>query len=146
MAYLGTYELGQEVRLALQTTNGNDTPSFPLAVPTLQVWSSSANVTPSSTANTGNASMHVVDRYQRTGVFAREIYLDSRFAVGFYRVYYFYLVGTFYGVQVDYFEIIAGGNPAGAVVGMHHFSPPHAKFVVQHLDGGTIATGRNPYV
>ncbi len=139
MSYRGRFQLGTEVTLAVLTVNGSNLPSFPDAAPVVEVWSSTGLVL-------AGRAMPVVDRYGTTGLFQLSTFLDARFSAGRYTAVYRYEVGSYEGLVEEVFEIVAGGDPAGAVIAMHYYDRPHAKFVVMQLDGGSLLARRNPRV
>ena len=49
-------------------------------------------------------------------------------------------------MEMDYFEIIPGGNEEGQVLGMAFYHRPEADHVVYQTESGKIFKGRNPTV
>jgi hypothetical protein len=141
--YRGRYQLGTHVPLAVLTVNGSNVPSAPASCPRLEVRTAAGAVV------FGDKPVPVQDRYGAevdATVFAYSLFLDGRFAAGLYTATYRYTLGSYEGVVVDEFEVVAGGDGDGAVIAMHYFDRPHAKFVVMQLDGGSLVKGRNPRV
>lgn len=139
MAYRGRYQLGQAVELTLACRDASDTPAVPTNVPRLKVW------TPAG-ALLRFQDLPPLERYTQTGLFHARLILDSTFTAGLYRVTYYWSVGSFRGLDEDGFEVMPGGDADGAVVALHWFSRPQAKFLVQSLDSGKLVQGRNPTV
>ena len=138
MSYRGRYQLGQSIPLLLQCVNASGVPTVPDAAPTLEVWSSSAKVQ--------SLLIPVIDRYQVTGLFTYTLFLDQSYAAGGYRAVFSWRSGTFRGLTVDHIEVLAGGDGRGAVIAMHYYLRPHARFLVQELNSGLLIKGRNPVV
>jgi hypothetical protein len=136
MAFIGRFQLGGTVPLFLITTDANKTPQVPTFPPTVKIWK------PSGLLQV--AFVPTIETYTQTGVFLGRVFLGAQFAVGLYRVSYYYQIGLFQGVQVDNFEIMAGGNADGNVMSMYYYACAQANFVVQGLDSGKIVQGRNP--
>lgn len=140
--YRGRYQLGTEIPLQVLTVNGSNLPSAPTTCPRIEVRSSTGAVV-------SDKAIPVMDRYGAevdATLFAFSLFLDGSFAAGLYTVYYRYLLGTYEGLAVDTFEVVAGGDGDGAVIALHYFDRPHAKYVVMQLDSGRLVKGRNPRV
>ena len=138
--YRGRVQLGQEITLGVQVHDANDTPAEPTTAangPWIEVWSTSAKVLTGKT-------IPIQDRYGATGYFQYNLFLDARFTAGQYKCLYRFVTGTYYGLDEDTFEIVAGGNVSGALLGMAFYSRPHADFLVWQTDGGVVQKGRNP--
>ena len=136
--YLGRTQLGKYITLGVLCVDANGTPVQPDAPPVMKVWN------PAGTAIV-NEKLPIVERYVQTGWFRKRLFLDSVFAVGQHRVTYTYSVNSsYYGLQEDGFDILDGGDPDGAVIGLHHLDKPHAGFVVKMLDSGALQASRNP--
>lgn len=139
MPYLGRYRLGDTVLLPLVTADANGTPTLPVRAPTVEVFSSSAQV--------ANLPMPINDRYGVTAFFLLPVRLTSSYAAGPYRATYNWnLAGGYQGFQEDTFEVLAGGHADGVVQSMFWAEFPHAKFLMHHLESGTVVFGRNPRV
>ena len=137
--YRGRYMLGDHLPLGVLTVDGSQTPVAPTAAPTLDIYSSSAKVI-------ANKSLPCIDRYGVTGVFGMRLFLDARYATGLYCVVYRWTTGSYKGLEIDDFEIIAGGDPDGVPIATHLYHRPDSDFIVQQLDSGRIIKGRNPTI
>ena len=136
--WLGRYQLGQTVPLRLQCRNAASVAFLPSQPPLAKVFGASGLVR--------SKAMPILDRYVITGLFQLPLYLDGQFAPGLYESVYHFTDGSYYGIEVDNFEVVGGGNAAGAIVSMHWYERPHAAFVVAELETGNIFAGRNPRV
>lgn len=147
MAYLGTFHLGETIVLRFVTTNASEVPTVPNisvdGAPLVQVHGTSGLI---DFGAVQRWLPYADDRFQVTALFAYKLKLDSKFAAGHYRVLYFWQLGSYQGIEVDYFTIVPGGNASGAVVGLYALNIPTGRNLVMHLDGGFIVKGRNPYV
>ena len=135
----GRYTLGQEIVFGCWTHDANDTPTLPTLPPVLEIWSSAGT-------KVQTKSMPIMDRYQNTGWFQLPVKLNTDFATGLYRAVMIYVVGSYYGLDEDTFEVIAGGDTDGAALAMAWYQRPHAAYVVQQMDSGKLNFGRNPYL
>jgi hypothetical protein len=136
MKYIGAHQLGDRLGLALQTGTG-PTPVLPDAAPTATVVNAAGVVV---------ATYSVPPSRQEDAYFARAIHLNRQYVVGRYAVRYAYQVGGQNRTELDVFDIVAGGDPGGAVIAGYPFHRPHAEYHVLDLDSGELIRGRNPYV
>lgn len=136
---LGRLQLGTTLELHLLTRNADHTPSVPDDCPQVLVKNAAGTILV-------NKEMPVRDRYTSTGLFHFPLFLGNEFATGYYEILYFWRVGGYYGFQQDTFEIVAGGHADGEITNAHFYQRPHAGFLVQSLETGRVAVGRNPTV
>lgn len=140
MAYRGRYQLGQHLPIMVLARGSDETPGVPTDTPRATIYSPAGAVVMFF-------DLPVVDRYSQTGLFGMPLRLGADFATtGLYRAEYHYLIGSYYGIEEDGFEIVAGGNADGSVISMYYYDRPHAKFIVQELDSGKLRQGRNPTI
>ena len=135
----GRYQLGEDAVLSLLTVNASGTPTWPDAAPIVQVWDETG-------VQVYSGSVPVTDRYGVTGLFQAKVFLGGPFAVGRYRADFTYLLSGDAFTSSQTFEVVAGGDAAGAVQSLTWFHQPHGEFVVQQLSGGSVQRGRNPRV
>jgi len=140
MAYLGRYRQGDTVRLQVRCTDASQTPVLPADPPQATVYS------PGNTKLLA-ASLPIRDRHSLTGLFSYPLYLGGDYATaGHYQVRYVWKTGSHHGIEVDQFEVIAGGHADGAVTSLYSYRRPQADFLVHGLESGKIIAGRNPRV
>ena len=130
------YQLGDVVPLACLTKNGSGTPALPDDSPVARIYSDNAPV--------ATLSLPIADRYQRPGFFELPLLLDARFAVGRCSVVYQWAIGGVKGGDIDYFEVVAGGDQDGAGLALYYFERPTSSFVLLQTDAGRIVRRRNP--
>lgn len=135
---MGRKSLGHEAAFTVSTVNGIGLVAWPSDPPTLDVWAG-------TTLIFHGLKMPKVDQ-SVTGLFRLNLFLDGQFAIGRYEVVMRWKVGTYYGVQLDRFEVIAGGHVDGTIISMFYHEMPHANFIVQQTDGGHLRRGKNPKV
>lgn len=87
-----------------------------------------------------------LDRYQVTGLFSYPLRLDASFPAGSYSATYFFVAGSFNGLEEDTFEVVAGGNSDGAIVTHHYWARPEATYLVQQTESESILLKRNPSI
>lgn len=137
--YRGTYQLGQSVPLTLLCVNGSDVAVNPENPPVI-------SVSKAGTYAVRYKPIGAISQGRQTGLFAFNLFLDGNYSAGYWNVRYFYKAGSVIQVVFDNFRVIAGGHADGAVTSLHHWERPEANFIVQVLDEGKIAKGKNPYL
>jgi len=127
------------VPIGVQCTDGSGNPAAPDAAPTYRVYG-----TGSAALATG--SVPPKDPANDSGFFEGFLRLGQLFSAGVYSVVYGWTTGSggHTGGDLDTFEVLPGGDPAGAVIGMYFFPRPQANFIVQQLDSGAVRVGKNP--
>lgn len=135
MSYIGRYQLGESIALLLNTRSGADTPSAPDDAPRADIFDAS---------NTKVLSLDMPIDDDTMYVFRLKIPLNSSFSEGLYRIVYRYKANASVKLQVDYFQIVAGGSSEGAPIAMFPWARPEANYVVLQTDGGKVYQGRNP--
>jgi hypothetical protein len=133
--YLGRFQQGQPVRLAVSPVSGGN-PATPDSAPVATV-----------TGPVGFASFSA--KLAMDGgptAFALAIPLVAEFLLGTYSVSYSYSVGGNAGTASDTFDVIAGGDPGGRIISMTAYDRPEARYVVTQLSSGRIVQGRNPTI
>ncbi len=138
MEFLGRYQQGQTVTLFCQGKDANGVATLPDRPPQAKVFNGTTVVE----AN----EMPILDRYINTGFFQHHLFLGAAYSAGQYRVVYYYRVGSYYGVEEDGFEIVAGGHQDGSILNMYFFRRPQADYIVYETEDGIINKGRNPTV
>lgn len=88
--------------------------------------------------------MPVIEPEQVTGLFSLPVFLGSAFATGYYLVLLKWAISATEFAESRGFRIIAGGDNEGAVVAMHWFTRPQAKFLVHEMESGFVRKGQNP--
>jgi hypothetical protein len=137
--YLGRYQLGDTVNVLLLCRDANRTPGMPDDVPEMKVWDQSGNLLLA-------ASMPIMDQYIKPGLFYYQLLLDGKYSPGNWSLTFYWAMnsGAYSGIESSQFEIVPGGDPDGAVIGMFFYYRPHANFVMQQLERGKVIQKRNP--
>lgn len=130
---LGRFQQGQQVTLGIATVDGSGNPVAPNAAPTVTI-----------TPPTGSPFTLKLAMNGGSTAFSLPVFLGLSFGLGTYSVAYSYQAGAFAGSGSDTFEVIAGGDPGGAVISLCSFDRPEARYVVAHTTAGLILQGRNP--
>lgn len=134
--YLGRWQLGERLPLSVRCRSSADTPAEPASAPLAMIYSDSGFVT--------SQLMPITDRYGVTGVFAFELLLDGRFAVGRHTVIYHYTISSVPLMAQQDFEVVAAGNFDGAGLSMFYYRRPGAGYLLTHQDSGRLIRKRNP--
>jgi len=135
----GRFQLGDHYPLLVQCMNANHTPAAPTSAPLVDIYDTADNKV--VTARTIPPKDENV-----TGLFGQDLMLDSNFSAGFWCARYEYVVSAVTYVKLDMFEIVAGGDDAGAYTALHYYDKPHAKFLMGAREDGTLEANRNPYL
>ena len=135
----GRYQLGDEAVIGVQCRNGSDAPVAPDAAPTVRIYDASGN-------KVAQFDIPPKDEARSLGLFEHFIRLSADFTEGVYSVVYSWSASGYTGGDVDWLEVLPGGDEAGTVISMTYFETANAGHVVQQLDSGRIKAGKNPYV
>lgn len=137
--YKGRYQLGDHYPLSVLCVNGAHTPAAPTSAPTVDIFDTSDNKVVTARAIPPKDE-------NETGWFGEGLFLDSSFSAGQWCARYSYAIsGTSYA-KLDFFEIIAGGDSAGAYTSLEYYDRPHGKFLMGGREDGTLEANRNPYL
>ena len=139
--YLGRYFLGQTVHVVIRTTDVNGAPTLPANPPYIDFRSDSAFVR--------QVQVPILDRYVSTGTFVYPLRLDSSFTTGRYSATQFWRVtggNAYNGLDVDYFEVVAGGDSDGSILTQFYWQRPEASYLIQQPESGSLTLRRNPSV
>ena len=123
--------------LYVQCVNSSGSPQAPDACPFVDVYG------PSGKARAG-LSLPVADPVQAPGLFYCDLFLDSALPPGNYSALYHWKISGTVGYDLDCFEVIAGGDAVGPVLGLRYYERPQATFVVQQTWSGAFKKGKNP--
>lgn len=138
MSWEGRYQLGQSAPVAVRTVNGQGTPDLPDDVPIAYLYDASG-------VKKKAVLLPVVDQQAGGGGwFLLPLFLNEVFAEGTYQVAITWRVAGEVYMDTFRLEIVPGGHVAGAVIALQAYELPHGKFLVQQLDSGKVAAGRNP--
>jgi hypothetical protein len=149
MAYRGRYYLGEEIPLGVLTTNASGVPTVPDACPALEIYAPAGKVkggwVPGGLGG-GGSMLPIVDRFGTTGLFGVNLFLGGVFSPGLYRATYRWKVGTYHGLALDTFEVLAGGSARGTPISMFFHDQPQGDYLVRQLEAGRLVANRNPRV
>ena len=143
--YRGRFRQGEYVPLLCHCRNASDVATVPDNSPLAVIWG------PSNT-KVESFKIPVAERYTTIGavagaLFAHFLRLGNAYATtGPYQVVYHYVAGTHTGIEVDDFEVVAGGHKDGNVIAAYWYQRPQAAFVVQQYDSGRLKASRNPRI
>jgi hypothetical protein len=132
--HLGRTQLGRELPLTVTTRDQFGTPTVPDTVPVAVILGSNGVVVM-------QVQVPILSRTVQPGMFSEKLLLDGTFKLGRYFVLYQWTCGFYVGRDSDVFDIVGGGNDAGAVHSMHWVIQPHASFVYYETADGQIHRG-----
>ncbi len=136
---IGRFQLGDFVPLQFQSVDGSDTPTWPSSTPTIKTFAADDVTTAVETIRPGAR-----DVQRQTGLFYYPLRLTSSYTTKPYIVTFNWTIsGTTYA-SIAQFNVIAGGDSDGAVIGAHYVRRPEAPTVVYVVDGGKLKAVRNP--
>ncbi len=131
----GRFTLGQVVPLFVHCQN-DEIEDVPASAPVATIYTGAG-------ARVVAFAIPPVDSGVVDGLFVGQLFLDGSFSVGHYSVAINFVAGVNH-LAVTHFEVVDGGNVAGAVVSMAFYQRPHANFLVQRLSSDQRYIGRNP--
>jgi len=141
MAYLGRYFQGETVHITVQAVDVNGTPTLPQNPPYIDLRSDTALVQ--------QVQAPIIDRYVTTALFVYPLRLNASYPAGRYSATHFYRVtgaNAYNGMEVDYFEVVAGGDSDGSIITQHYWSRPEAVYLIQQTESGNVNLKRNPAI
>lgn len=136
VGYIGQYQQGQTVTLMLRSIGYGGQIVTPDSPPVATIFSDSGT--------TQSFLLPAMDL--ANSIFALPLFLGLTFPLGRYRVSYRYSSGGSVSARVDYFEVIPGGDPGGAVISVFAYDRPEAGYVLAQLGSGMLVQGRNPRI
>lgn len=139
MIFLGRYDRGSEVVLGISCENASGVVTSPDEAPTVEVENESGKVLV-------EGKIPASDSQLTPGLFRLPLFLGAPFVAGNYlATVRFLLSGVSYARMLS-FEVTPGGDPSGAVIAMHQYEKPDARYLVHSTDSGSIFKGKNPRV
>lgn len=140
--FIGDFRLGDWVPFSLKT--GDTVPSWPTDA-------SGNRVFPKISIFDANGDYVTRDELMapiatETGLHILNRALGPEFSAGRYTVLYQWQIGsnTVNRQDASSFNIVAGGDSRGAIVGIHSYRTPRGTFVVTQSDSGTLEKRRGP--
>lgn len=137
MSYLGRYQLGDLLPLQLVSKSASEITAAPDDAPRVDLF---------SPANSKVLSLDMPIMDTSYYVFGLNVPLNSTFSVGYWRAVYRYKASGAVRLQVDYFEVVDGGDTDGTIVSMYPWARPEANYMILHTDAGKVFQGRNPSI
>lgn len=135
--WLGRKQLGQECLFSVSAAgNKQGLVSWPSSPPFMDIWKGTSKVA-------SGLKMPKVDS-NSVGLFRLAVFLDGRFTFGQHHAIIRWVNGTYFGVQIDYFDILDNGNVNGSIISLFHHELPHARYLVYQTDAGLLLRGKNP--
>ena len=136
VGYIGQFQQGQTMTLMLRSVGYSGQLVMPDAPPSATIYDDS-----------GNAQVFSLPASdQANSIFSLPIFLGLTFPLGRYRVYHRYSSGGDIKARADFFEVIPGGDPGGAVISVFAYDRPEAGYVLAQLGSGMLVQGRNPRI
>lgn len=77
-------------------------------------------------------------------VFGKRHRISSSYSAGRHLVIYQWIISSVTYQQADVFDVIAGGDADGNVIGMEHLSQPAGRYLVYETEAGNVVSGLNP--
>lgn len=111
---------------------------MPDAVPVIKVWSGAALLV--------DKEIPLLDKSIQVGLFRYPLFFGETFATGPHVLQLFYVRSGVGVMEERRFDLIAGGNVGGQVLGMTYYHRPHANFIIYQTEDGRIRRGKNPRV
>lgn len=134
--------LGDFLPLSVQCYDSNGAEAAPTAAPQYTIYDSSDSVV----TGADDVSMPIQAKAERTGWFHADVLLNSNFSTGRYNYRIAWANGGSNFSKTGCFEVVAGGNAKGGVIGLEFLRGPHANHVVQMTEDGTVEFRKGPYL
>lgn len=136
VGYLGQYQQGQTATLMLRSVGYRGQLVTPDGPPVASIYDDSG----------ASQTFLLPASDQANNIFSLPIFLGLTFPLGRYRVSYRYSSGGTVSARADFFEVIPGGDPGGAVISVFAYDRPEAGYVLAQLGSGMLVQGRNPRI
>jgi hypothetical protein len=155
MRYLGRFQLGQFVHLAVTTTNTAeeypDAPTAPSAAPVFSIYNNGGGKVITNKRmplqHPAVATMFAVDQMLACLSALGPAYGTVEFEEGRrYFVRYEWVISAANFARIDCFDVIPGGDCRGAYTALEFYERPQADFVVGALENGTVEKRRGPSI
>jgi hypothetical protein len=137
--YLGRFTIGQEIVLPLHATDAAPSAVVAVRAPGVKVFDLNGTLVLAD-------SMPALDTVRSVGLFCYRLVPSATFAVGRYVVVFSYSENGNPRCKTAHFDIVAGGDPSGAVNSMYQLERPQARHVVVKTDAGKRLFKRSPYL
>lgn len=139
--YLGRWQQGEFLPLAVSTTKAGRVAEDPAAEPVATIYRDGTGLT-----RVRQVTLAAHDRGATRGAFRLPLFLGAEFsASGRYLVVIRWTTAA--GVarcQAATFYLLPGGSADGAVIGLAFVARPDANHLVMQTDSGSMLIGRNP--
>lgn len=135
MLNLGAWQLGQEIPVTCQVTDGVS-PAWPDAAPILALFSGATLLRKVAMPADSQAGM--------PGVFRLPVFLDGTFSAGPIAGYVQWVHGGVAFSQTVYFRILPGGDVNGSIIAATFVQRPSVSYIVFQSDAGEVLRGSNP--
>lgn len=136
MDWLGRKQLGQEMAVTLTAVDADDVPGWPTAAPVIDIWRG-------ATLALSGLAMPKVDG-AATGFFRLNLFLNERFSTGYHEAVVRWVLNGWYGVAVQRFEVIAGGDARGTIIALFHHEMPQERYLIAQTDAGRLLKLKRP--
>jgi hypothetical protein len=139
--FLGRFQQGVELPLALQCVNAAGAPDDPQELPRLSIYRDGASPTLVETIE-----MAADLRGVATGFFRRGLFLDNLYGTAgrHLAVFKWQDSGGVAHCRVASFVLLPGGSADGAAIALKYVERPDASYLLYQTDAGRLIRGRNP--
>lgn len=139
--YLGRWQQGEFLPLAVTTTDPGRLPADPAAEPVATIYRDGTSL-----VLVRQAKLAAHDRGATVGAFRLPLFLGAEFSVSgrYLVVIRWTTAGGVARCQAGTFYLLPGGSADGAVIGLAFVARPDANHLVMQTDSGSMLIGRNP--
>ena len=139
--FLGRYQLGEVVPIAVLCRNRAQAKVRPDAAPLVCIYRLGSSATLACALYAS-----ITDRAAAVSLFRLALWLDAtRFPLaGHYLAVITYTSEGADQAEERHFEIVANGDELGVVTGLHAWDRPEADYLLMMTEGGSLRQGRNP--
>lgn len=133
--YLGRFQQGQTVPLAVYPVNSLGVPTAPDSAPTLILTDPSSNVVLTTKVPLDGDSFH----------FLYPLFLDFSFTtLGRFNIEYSYFISGVQTTVPGSFDLVGGGDGAGTIISLISYTRPDAVYICAQTSSGRLMQGKGP--
>jgi hypothetical protein len=133
--YLGRFQQGQIVPLAVYPVDVLGFPTAPDSTPTVSLTDPSSNLLFTRKVPMDGDSLH----------FLSPLFLDFGFTIlGRFNIEYTYFISGVQTIVSGSFDLVGGGDGAGTIISLISYTRPDAIYICAQTSSGRLMQGKNP--
>lgn len=133
--YLGRYQQGQNVLLAVYPVDSLGVPTAPDTAPTLTLTDPSSNIILTTKIPMDGDVFH----------FVYPLFLDFAFStLGRFIIEYTYFISGVQTTVAGSFDLVGGGDGAGTIISLISYTRPDSVYICAQTSSGRLMQGKGP--